>query len=217
MQQQVDFEVSERSARGKNAARRLRSAGRTPGVVYGLGKEPHAVAIDTKRMTRLLQDSAGRNKILNLQSGGGNEPAMAVDYQVDPVKNTLLHVDLLRIDLQKPVKAAVPVVSVGVAFGVKNQGGFEEMVNREIMIECLPLDIPEKIEVDIAHLHVGQAIRAGDIPTGGKYALADAEDKLMLHILAAKTSAPASDAAESEEQEAAAADDEKTKAAKGGQ
>ncbi len=214
MQQQVDFEVSERGARGKNEARRLRSSGRTPGIVYGLGKEPRAVAVDTKRMTRLLQSSAGRNSILNLQGGDGNESAMAVDYQIDPVNHALLHVDLRRVDLEKAVMAAVPVVPVGVAFGVKNQGGFEEMISREVTVECLPLDIPEKIEVDIAALHVGQAIRAGDIPASDKYRLAEDEDRLILHIMAAKTSAAAASDEEGGGQEEAAEGDGAAKAKK---
>lgn len=213
MQQQVDLEIAERATRGKNEARRLRAAGRTPGIVYGLGKEPRAVAVDTRRMTRLLQSSAGRNSIFNLQ-GDGNESAMAVDYQIDPVSQALLHIDLQRIDLQKPVTVAVPVAPVGVAFGVKNQGGFEEMVSREVTVECLPLDIPEKIEVDISELHVGQAIRAGDIPTDDKYRLADDESKLLLHIMAAKTSAAETEAEEEGEQPADE-DDAEAKAGKG--
>ncbi len=215
MQHQIDFEVSARATRGKNEARRLRASGWTPGIVYGLSKEPRAIAVDTKRMTRLLQSSAGRNSILNLKGGGDNESAMAVDYQIDPVNHALLHVDLRRVDLEKTVTVAVPVVPVGVAFGVKNQGGFEEMISREVTIECLPLDIPEKIEVDIADLHVGQAIRADDIPASGKYKLAEAEDKLILHILAAKTSAAADSAEEGGEQEQAAEDGGEAKAKKG--
>ncbi len=211
MQQQVDFEISERGSRGKSEARRLRSSGRTPGIVYGLGKEPRAVSVDTKRMTKLLQSSAGRNRILNLKGGEDNESAMAVDYQADPVSHVLLHVDLRRVDLEKPVTVAAPITPVGVAFGVKTEGGFEEIISREVMIECLPFDIPEKIEVDITDLRIGQSIRAGDLPTSGKYRLADAEDKLILHIMAAKTSAGAE---EEGEQEQAAEDDEEAKAKK---
>lgn len=214
MQQQVDFEVLERATRGKNAARRLRSSGQVPGIIYGLDKDPRAVAIDAKLMTRLLQSGAGRNSILNLKGGG--EFAMAVDYQVDPVKNTLLHVDLQRVDLEKLITVAVPVKSVGTAFGVKNEGGFEEMISRELMVECLPLDIPEKIEIDITDLHIGQAVRAGDIPIGDKYTLAEDERKLVLHIMAAKT-IEADEAEQDEEEEVAGADDEEAKSQEGEQ
>lgn len=187
MQHQVDFEVSERETRGKNAARRLRAAGKVPGVVYGLGKDPRAIAIDTKLMTRLLLSSAGQNSILNLKGGGADESAMAVDYQVDPVKNNLLHVDLRRVDLQKLVIVAVPIVTVGIAYGVKTDGGFEEMINREVLVECLPLNIPESIEVDVTELRIGEAVRAGDLPVSDKYTLADDSNKLLLHINATKT------------------------------
>ena len=195
MQHQVDFEVSERDTRGKNAARRLRAAGKVPGVVYGLGKDPRAISIDTKLMTRLLLSSAGQNSILNLKGGGADESAMAVDYQVDPVKNNLLHVDLRRVDLQKLVIVAVPVVTVGIAYGVKTDGGYEEMVNREVLVECLPLDIPEKIEVDVTELGIGEAVRAGDLSVSDKYTLADDSNKLLVHINATKT------AEESEEED----------------
>ena len=188
MQRQINMEVAAREARGKNAARRLRATGAVPAVIYGLGREPQAVSVDTRAMTNVLKDPAGHNRILNLISNGSQEPAMAVDYQIDPVRHSLLHVDLLRVDLEKPVKVSVPIVSVGVAFGVKSEGGFEEMVNREVQIECLPPDIPEHIEVDISPLDVGEAIRAKDIPASETYVLADDEQKLLLHIMASRAS-----------------------------
>lgn len=188
MQRQINMEVAAREARGKNAARRLRATGSVPAVIYGLGRGPQAVSVDARAMTNVLKDPAGHNRILNLTSNGSQEPAMAVDYQIDPVRHSLLHVDLLRVDLAKPVTVSVPIVSVGVAFGVKTEGGFEEMVNREVQIECLPLDIPEHIEVDISALHVGQAIRAKDIPASDRYVLADDDQKLLLHIMASRAS-----------------------------
>ena len=200
MQQQIEMEVAPREARGKNAARRLRTTGKVPAVVYGLGKPPQSVAVDTKAMTNVLKDPAGHNRVFNLRRNGSDEQAMAVDYQIDPVRHALLHVDLLRVDLSKPVKVSVPVSPVGVAYGVKNQGGFEEMVNREVQIECLPLDIPEHIRVDITSLHVGQAIRAGDIPASDKYKLGDDEHKLLVHIMASRASQEAEEEEEEEEE-----------------
>ena len=196
MQQQIVMEVTPREGRGKNAARRLRASGKVPAIVYGLGREPQAVAVDTKEMTTVLKDPAGHNRVFDLRVGGTREHAMAVDYQIDPVKHSLLHVDLRRVDLDRPIRVSVPVASVGVAFGVKNQGGFEEMVSREVSIECRPLDIPENIEVDIEALRVGEAVRAGD-----KYALADDEHKLLVHIMASRASADAEEESEEEEEE----------------
>ena len=205
MQRQIDMEVFPRQERGKNAARRLRATGRVPAIVYGLGREPQSVAVDTKEMTNVLKDPSGHNRVFNLQCSGASEHAMAVDYQIDPVYSTLLHVDLLRIDLAKPVTVSVPVASVGVAFGVKNQGGFEEMVHREVQIECLPLDIPDHIDVDIEALKVGEAIRAKDLPVSDNYELADDEHKLLVHIMASRASGDLEEETEEEEEEEALA------------
>ena len=203
MQRQIDMEVAPREARGKNAARRLRAAGSVPAIVYGLGKPPQPVAVDTKAMTNVLKDPAGRNRVFNLRCNGASEHAMAVDYQIDPVHHALLHVDLLRVDLSKPVRVSVPVSPVGTAYGVKNQGGFEEMVNRQVHIECLPMDIPEHIDVDVSALHVGQAIRIGDIPASDQYKLSDDEHKLVVHVMASRASQEVAAEGEEEEEEEA--------------
>ncbi len=207
MQQQIVMEVAERSERGKNAARRLRAAGRVPAVLYGLGKEPRSLDIDAKAMTNILREPSGHNRVFSLRSNGAKDGAedhaMAVDYQIDPVRHALLHVDLRRIDLDKRVRVSVPVRSVGLAFGVKNQGGFEEMVNREVHIECLPLDIPEHIELDVTELQVGEAIRVRDIPASDKYDLADDGGKLLLHVMASRAAEEDEVAEETEPEEEA--------------
>ncbi len=202
MQRQIEMEVAPREERGKNAARRLRATGRVPAIVYGLGREPQAVAVDAKAMTNVLKDPAGHNRVFDLRCNGSSEHAMAVDYQIDPVKHSLLHVDLMRIDLAKPVKVAVPVKAVGIAFGVKNQGGFEEMVSREVQIECLPMDIPDHVDVDIESLRVGEGIRAKDIPPSKKYTLADDEHKLLVHVMASRASEDVAEEEEEAEEEA---------------
>lgn len=203
MQQQIEMEVAVREERGKNAARRLRLTGNVPATVYGLGKAPQAVSVNTKAMTSVLKEPSGHNRIFNIKCDGVQEHAMAVDYQIDPVKHSLLHVDLLRVDVSKPVTVSVPIKAVGTAFGVKTEGGFEEMVSREVRIECLPLDIPESLEVDITDLHVGQAIRAKDLPASEKWTLADFEQKVLVHIMASRaTEELAEEEAEEEETEA---------------
>lgn len=201
MQRQIEMEVAERTERGKNAARRLRASGKVPAIVYGHKREPQSVAIDTQAITRVLKDPSGHNRVFRLTGHGSGQHAMAVDYQVDPVRHTLLHVDLRRIDLAKPVRVSVPIASVGTAFGVKNQGGFEEMVNREVHVRCLPLDIPEHIDVDVSDLRVGEAVRASDIPASEKYELADDGHKLLVHIMASRASADDETDEESEEAE----------------
>ena len=109
MQNQLDFDVKIREEFGKNEARRMRARGETPGVLYGLGKDTVAVAMDSKKVTELLKSPSGRNRILNLTIDSERSPALAVDWQVDPVKGTLLHVDIQRVDLKKKVHARVPI------------------------------------------------------------------------------------------------------------
>lgn len=203
MQRQIEMEVAVREERGKNAARRLRLTGSVPATVYGLGKDPQAIAVNTKEMTTVLKDPAGHNRVFNIKCDGTQQHAMAVDYQIDPVKHSLLHVDLLRVDVNKPVAVSVPIKAVGTAYGVKTEGGFEEMVSREVRIECLPLDIPESIDVDVTDLHVGQAVRAKDLPAGEKWSLADLEQKVLVHIMASRaTELPEDEAAETEDEAA---------------
>lgn len=186
MQRQIEMEVAVREERGKNAARRLRLTGNVPATVYGLGQDPQAISVNTKEMTTVLKDPAGHNRVFNIKCDGTQEHAMAVDYQIDPVKHSLLHVDLLRVDVNKPVTVSVPIKAVGTAYGVKTEGGFEEMVSREVRIECLPLDIPESIDVDVTDLRVGQAIRARDLPASDTWALADLDQKVLVHIMASR-------------------------------
>ncbi len=204
MQRQIEMEVAVREERGKNAARRLRLTGNVPATVYGLGKEPQAISVNTKEMTTVLKDPAGHNRVFNIKCDGTQEHAMAVDYQIDPVKHSLLHVDLQRVDVNKPVTVSVPIKAVGTAYGVKTEGGFEEMVSREVRIECLPLDIPESIEVDVTDLRVGQAVRAKDLPASDTWTLADLDQRVLVHIMASRATdeLPEDEEAETEDEAA---------------
>jgi large subunit ribosomal protein L25 len=124
---------------------------------------------------------------LNLKlEGGKNTAGMAVDWQVDPLRGDLLHVDVKRVDLKQKVLVTVPIQTFGVAIGVKEQGGFEEVVTREVEIECLPLDVPEKIEIDITSLEVGKSIRAGDLPPNDKWAVKTPANRVIVHVVIKK-------------------------------
>lgn len=196
MKQQLDLVGSLRAERGKNAARRLRVAGRVPAVLYGLDEDAVAITLDRKEMTRILGSPSGHNRILNLRlDGGSNAAGMAVDWQVDPLRGDLLHVDVKRVDLKQKVVVTVPIQTVGVAVGVKEQGGFEEVVTREVEIECLPLDVPEKIEIDIANLEVGKAIRAGDLAASETWAVRTTPSRVLVHIVMKKAEVEAAEAA----------------------
>ncbi len=176
-----------RDSRGKNEARRLRSHGSMPAVLYGGPSGATAVAVNPKELPRILNSKTGHNTIFNLSvTGKEDTPVMIVDWQYDPIKDSLLHVDLKRIDLSRRITVKVPVITQGDPKGVKLQGGIHEVVTREIEIECLPDEIPEQFVVDVSELMIGQNIRVGDIPMGGSMKLLSIPEALVSHVVSLK-------------------------------
>src|SRR5438067_2016820 len=135
------LEAKPRDSKGKNEARRLRRSGQVPAVLYGAKKEPVAVSVDPKQVSRILHSASGHNTIFELALDGERTRAMIVDWQHEPIKGFLLHVDLKRIAMDQKLHVRVPVVLKGEPAGVKQQGGILEQVLREVELECLPDDI----------------------------------------------------------------------------
>ncbi|MGI8741387.1 MAG: 50S ribosomal protein L25 [Bryobacteraceae bacterium] len=188
MKRDITVTAERRQLRGKNEARRLRVRGFSPAVVYGAGKEAVAIAISPKEVRRVLK--TGHNTIFDLAiQDGENVPVMVVDWQNDPIKDTLLHVDLKRIDLSKRITVKVPVHTTGEAKGVKLQGGLLEVVTREIEVECLPTDIPEEFTIDVSELMIGQNIRTSDIPMPELVKLVSSPDQVIAHVVSVKVEA----------------------------
>jgi large subunit ribosomal protein L25 len=187
MRKDITIVAEQRSSRGKNEARRLRASGSAPAVLYGASGDAVAVAVSPKEVSRILHSKAGYNTIFNLTvTGGETTPVMIVAWQNDPIKDTLLHVDLKRIDLTKRIRVQVPVHTSGEPKGVKLQGGLHELITREIEIECLPDDIPEHFEVDVIELMIGQSIRAGEIPLPASIKLVSPVESVISHVIALK-------------------------------
>lgn len=162
--EQLIVEAEPRETRGKNPARRLRRAGRVPGVVYGGKADSLAVSVDPRVVEKVLHSEAGHNAIFTLSiQGKGKTPAMIRDWQLEPVKGSLLHVDFVRIAMDARLKVKVPVTLQGEAIGVKQQGGILEVLQREVEIECLPGDIPDEFVVDVTELAIGDSFRVGDL------------------------------------------------------
>ena len=192
-------EAKTRVAGDKNAARRLRTTGEIPGVLYGAGKEPRAISVDPKVMTRILNSDSGHNTIFEINVDGEQAKAMIVDWQYEPIKGKLLHVDLKRIAMDKALRISVPIEIVGEAPGVKTEGGILDVVLREVEVECLPADIPSHIEVDVSHLTFGVNIRVADLPHGGKLKFLTDPNVTVVHITHVKEEvAPTPEAAAAE-------------------
>ncbi len=196
-----------RDDRGKNAARRIRREGLIPGIVYGGKGENVAIAVDPKALQKVLRSEAGRNAILKLEiAEHGSTNAILKDWQVDPIKESFLHADFYRIAMDVAIRVTVPVHVVGEARGVKVDAGILELILREIEVECLPGDIPERIDVDVSDLGINGALRISDVPAPAKVKVLEAADQVVVHVVSVKEeAAPVAAAAPVAEGEAAAA------------
>lgn len=191
----------------KNAARRVRVSGLIPAVIYGAGQESQAITVDPKSILKILHSDTGHNTIfdLNIESGDGAK-AMIVDWQYEPIKGALLHIDLKRIAMDKAMRVSVPVMLSGIPNGVKTQGGVLDQVLREIEVECLPGNIPSHIDVDVSGLDLYAAIHVSDLPHTGSLKFLQDEETLVAHVteikedetLAAEAAAAAAAATEPE-------------------
>ena len=185
MRKEITIAATPRPARGKNEARRLRVSGMMPAIIYGSGKNPVAVAVSPKEVNKILHSDTGHNTIFDMAVGDApSEPVMVVDWLHHPVRGNLMHVDLLRIDLEKILKVDVPVHISGEAVGVKIGGGMLEVINREVTIECLPNEIPATFEIDVTELNVNQAVRASDLKLSASMRLLSPADSVLVHVIA---------------------------------
>lgn len=181
----------------KNAARRVRVDGKIPAVVYGAGQDSVAVTVDPKVITKILHSDSGHNTIFDLNvEGSPVVKAMVVDWQHEPLKGKLLHIDLKRIAMDKLMRVSVPIVLTGTSTGVKNQGGILDHVLREVEIECLPADIPSHLDVDVSGLELHGVLRVSDLPHSGSIKFLEDENATVAHVTAVKEeAAPAEEVA----------------------
>src|SRR3984957_18205055 len=198
--EQNTLEAQPRQAGSKNDARAVRRGGKIPAVVYGAGKESVAISVDPRHVQRILNSETGHNTIFDLALTGG-EPtkAMIVDWQYEPIKGHLLHIDLKRIALDRVLRVSVPVFLVGEAAGVKQEGGIMEQMLREVEIECLPADIPSHIDADVSHLTFGKVLRVSELPHSDKIKFITDANQPVAHVTAVKeevVAAPDATAAE---------------------
>ena len=179
----------------KNAARRVRVAGKIPGVIYGAKEPSVAVELDPKQILRILHSESGHNTIFDVDvKGSARVKAMIVDWQYEPIKGSLLHIDLKRIAMDKMMRVSVPIQLTGVPVGVKTQGGILEHVMREVEIECLPADIPSHLDVDVTSLELHGVIHVSDLPHSGSIKFFGEEDATVAHVTIIKEEAPAVEA-----------------------
>ena len=202
MTQVLAVEVEAREDFGKNAARRMRRAGHIPGVVYGGGGPSIPVTVDPKKILEILHSESGHNAIFTLEIRG-KAPARAMirDWQTEPVRGDLLHVDLVRIARDTKLKLKVPIHVTGESVGVKVQGGVFEFVLREVEVECLPDDIPEHFVAEVSGLELGKSFRVSDLTVSPKVKILTEPTRVVAHVVEMRAEEEVKPAAE----EAAAA------------
>ena len=182
----VDLKVERRPATGKGVARKLRQRGRIPAIFYG-EEEPIPVTVDPKILLRALGTAAGENVILNLTIVDTEEharKAMVKEVQVDPVTGAVLHADLLAISMERPIEVGVPVELVGVASGVKEEGGVVAQVLRDLAVRCLPGAIPDRITLEISALKIGDVIHVRDLPIPAGIEVLTERDQVVVTVAA---------------------------------
>jgi len=189
------LEAHPRTPGTKNDARRVRRDGKVPAVVYGAGKDAVPVSVDPRQVTRILHSATGHNTVFDLAVDGDRTKAMIVDWQYEPIKGSLLHIDVKRIAMDQKLRVNVPVELVGEPAGVKQQGGILEQLLREVEVECLPGDIPNQVELNVADLVFGMVLRVADLPKSDKLKFVTDEDQPVAHVITIKEEeAPAVDA-----------------------
>jgi large subunit ribosomal protein L25 len=202
--ERVKLQVRERERLGSADARRLRREGFIPGVLYGNGKQPHAISIPERDLRRVLTGSSGLHAILDvvLEGQSTTHASILKDFQQDPIRGHISHVDLQEVRLDQPIQAAVTVQLVGEPEGVK-EGGVLSQVQREINVEALPMEIPDHIDLDVTGMAIGDTLRLADLRAqdGIKY-LDDPEETVLATVtLPTKVEEPEPEAEELEEGE----------------
>src|SRR3954451_8043211 len=180
------LDAQPRAAGNKNEARRVRRGGKIPAVVYGAGKNAVSVSVDPRQVSRILHSASGHNTIFDLAVDGDRTKAMIVDWQYEPIKGSLLHIDLKRIAMDQKLTVMVPIVLKGEAAGVKQQGGILEQVTRELEIACLPSHIPSQIDADVSELVFGKVMRVSDLPHSEKLRFLTDENQPVAHVISIK-------------------------------
>jgi large subunit ribosomal protein L25 len=191
---QIEINAKKRDGQGTGASRRLRHAGRVPGIVYGGGKDAQPVDLDHKELYFSLKNEAFHSSILSLNLDGAKESVLLKDYQMHPYKQLVLHVDFQRVDATHKIHVKVPLhfLNADAAPGVKLGGGVVNHLMTEVEVVCLPGSLPEFIEVDLASLDAGHTVHLSELklPAGVEFAaLVRGEDQGVANILGVRAAA----------------------------
>jgi len=187
----IELKTQIRKTTGNGPARALRRQGRIPAVLYGPGQKPVLLSVDKNELEGVVKGRQVSQLLLNLiiQNGRNRKrTAMIKELQANPVTRNFLHVDFYEVAMDRKIRVSVPVVPLGKAKGVEN-GGILQVIRRELEVLCLPSSIPEKFEIDISHLDIGDAIHVEDIPRGENVEIPADTNFTMITVVAPKVEA----------------------------
>ena len=181
-----------RNDRGKGVARKLRAAGRVPGVIYGHGREPQSLAVPTREFEKLLERVSAESTVIELTlAEGGVARTLIRDIQRHPYKKQILHIDFQELVAGEKVSVNVPIVLTGVPDGVRVSGGILSQVMSELTIRCDPVNIPRRIEADVTHVLIGHSIHVSDLKAPEGVEIMDDADTTIAVVSAPKVEAEA--------------------------
>ncbi len=173
-----------RTETGKNANRRLRASEMIPAVVYGGGAGTTPIRVSPKEIVTILKSASGENTLFDIEVGGKRRRVILKDFQVQPVTGRLLHADFYEVALDKALQVRVHVEILGIPTGVKVEGGILDFITRELEVECLPTEIPDKISVDVSDLALGKHIRVSQLTFPDKVKCLTDPDVVIAHVVA---------------------------------
>ena len=204
---EVVVAAQSRTESGKSSNRRLRGRGLIPGILYGAGREAVSVAVSPDDITNILRSASGENTLFDLELSGSKRKVILKEFQVEPVGGQLLHADFFEVALDKPIEVKVHVELLGTPIGVKNQGGLLDFITRELEVECLPADIPDKISLDVSGLELGKHLRVSDVQApSDRVTLLTDTDVVIVHVVTPRADVAAAEE-EAADEEAAAAEE----------
>jgi large subunit ribosomal protein L25 len=184
--ERVTLEIEARTPGKSSAARAVRHSGKIPGVFYGNGREPQAIAVESRALRVALSGEGGRHAILDVLAPGAKTatPAILKDIQVHPVRDTLMHFDLLEIRMDQEIASRSSIMLVGEPRGVRIEGGVLDQPTREVGVSALPANLPDNVPVDVSELGVGDSLRVSDLPVLEGVTYTDDPDTVIVSITA---------------------------------
>ncbi len=200
------LDAAKRTGTGKSETRKMRAKDQVPGIVYGLKKAPEMVTVGSRELIKMIHSAGSENILLDLKVGSAKEKVLLKDIQVHPVTERMLHLDFQRIDMSKPIQVQVPLHFEGKAAGVK-EGGVMEVLRRDILVSCLPADIPSHISISVEALNIGDSLHVSDITAEKVEILTEPERTIVVVAppTVVKVAATAEEGAEGAEAEGAEA------------